>query len=335
MRDHPEDVLLQDELDRLRFYRWTDNSDRIGSRDVEQGLLRRIGRAEARVRERPGSADARYSLASAVSSLSDYYLLRKGPVLPLSLEAINRSIAIEEGLRAENPDVPEYARRLAHAYAQKAIILTNLGRHSESLDLELRIIDQLRSANRLEPTDGLVLYDLEGHLANLGEGLNHQGRYREALPFLEEAMGLKFSRFRDAYQLLHALTSARLGDLAPLERNEAAIRATLDARVGIETVARVNYWITHFDAACVHAALARLGDDDRHPTADRRRAARADYEQAQDHLEKARGAGDFQGINTPDEVRRDPTLDILRSDPRFRLLMMDLTFPADPIAGGR
>ncbi len=211
------------------------------------------------------------------------------------------------------------------------------GRHTESQDLELRIIDQLRSANRLEPTDREIVHvlHLEGHLANLGEGLNHQGRYREALPFLEEAMGLKFSRFRDAYQLLHALTSARLGDLAPLERHEAAIRATLDARVGIETAARTGYWITHFDAACVHAALARLGDDDRHPTADRRRAARADYEQAQGHLEKARAAGDFQGITSLDEVRRDPTLDILRSDPRFQILMMDLSFPADPIAGGR
>ena len=146
-------------------------------------------------------------------------------------------------------------------------------------------------------------------------------------------MGLKFSRFRDAYQLLHALTSARLGDLAPLERNEAAIRATLDARVGIETVARVNYWITHFDAACVHAALAARR---RRPAPDGRPASgRAGRLRSQDHLEKARGAGDFQGINTPDEVRRDPTLDILRSDPRFRLLMMDLTFPADPIAGGR
>ncbi len=31
-----------------------------------------------------------------------------------------------------------------------------------------------------------------------------------------------------------------------------------------------------------------------------------------------------------DEVQRDPTLDPLRSHPRFQLLMMDLAFPDNP-----
>jgi hypothetical protein len=63
--------------------------------------------------------------------------------------------------------------------------------------------------------------------------------------------------YPDAYRLLHALTAARLGDLTHLQRHLALIRTTLDDRVGFENAARTGYWITHFDAACVHAALAR------------------------------------------------------------------------------
>ena len=36
-----------------------------------------------------------------------------------------------------------------------------------------------------------------------------------------------------------------------------------------------------------------------------------------------------------DEVRRDPTLDLLRTSSRFQLLMMDLAFPDNPFGAER
>jgi hypothetical protein len=40
------------------------------------------------------------------------------------------------------------------------------------------------------------------------------------------------------------------------------------------------------------------------------------------------------GYRSLDWMRRDPDLDPLRSRPDFRLLLMDLAFPADPLARG-
>ena len=91
-----------------------------------------------------------------------------------------------------------------------------------------------------------------------------------------------------------------------------------------------GYWVTHYDAACVHAALARLElRDEGKPAVERRRLADQDLERALEHLDKAR-AGEFQGTVRLEEIRRETLLDPLRTNPRFQLLMMDLTFPARP-----
>jgi hypothetical protein len=41
------------------------------------------------------------------------------------------------------------------------------------------------------------------------------------------------------------------------------------------------------------------------------------------------------GYRNPDALRAEPALDSLRGRPDFRLLLMDLAFPAEPIATGR
>jgi hypothetical protein len=58
--------------------------------------------------------------------------------------------------------------------------------------------------------------------------------------------------------------------------------------------------------------------------------AAPDIEHALDLLEKARSTGEFKSNVLLDEVRREPLLDPLRTNPRFQLLMMDLEFPDNP-----
>jgi hypothetical protein len=41
------------------------------------------------------------------------------------------------------------------------------------------------------------------------------------------------------------------------------------------------------------------------------------------------------GYRLTDAIRTEPALDSLRDRPDFRLLMMDLEFPAEPFAGAR
>jgi len=86
-----------------------------------------------------------------------------------------------------------------------------------------------------------------------------------------------------------------------------------------------------YDAACIHAALARLAlEDQEKPSSERRRLADRDMERALELLDKARATGEFKGMIRLDEVRRETLLDPLRTNPRFQLLMMDLEFPDSP-----
>ena len=41
------------------------------------------------------------------------------------------------------------------------------------------------------------------------------------------------------------------------------------------------------------------------------------------------------GFRDPDMFRTEASLDLLRDRPDFRLLMLDLAFPAEPFATGR
>ncbi len=87
----------------------------------------------------------------------------------------------------------------------------------------------------------------------------------------------------------------------------------------------------YYDAACLHAALAKLAlQDPGKPPVERQQLAQPDLDRALDLLDKARSDKEFQGMIRLDEVRKETLLDPLRTNPRFQLLMMDLEFPEDP-----
>ncbi len=60
------------------------------------------------------------------------------------------------------------------------------------------------------------------------------------------------------------------------------------------------------------------------------RDAQADSDEAVAILKKAVG----MGYNSANSFRDEPALDSLRGRPDFQVLMMDLNFPAEPIADG-
>jgi hypothetical protein len=129
------------------------------------------------------------------------------------------------------------------------------------------------------------------------------------------------------------LTKARLGDLSQLALLGDQVRRTVRVGAGDGGRTVYNYWMTYYDAACVHAGLAQLARQDQEsPSAERQRLAPQEYEHALELLGKSRATGEFSGMIRLDEIRRERLLDPLRSDPRFRLLMMDLAMPADPFA---
>jgi hypothetical protein len=67
------------------------------------------------------------------------------------------------------------------------------------------------------------------------------------------------------------------------------------------------------------------------PTSERRQLAQAHIERTLELLGQSHSSGEFRsGAIRLDELRSEPLLDPLRSDPRFQLLVMDLTLPEDP-----
>ena len=130
----------------------------------------------------------------------------------------------------------------------------------------------------------------------------------------------------------YALTQARLGNTSVLARDAQEIRATLKVGVGPRVVSTYyGYWMTFYDAACVHLALAKLDENEPElPPETRQRLAQQDLERALELLDEARATNEFKGMIRLDELRRERLLDPLRSNRRFQLPMMDLAFPRDP-----
>jgi hypothetical protein len=86
-----------------------------------------------------------------------------------------------------------------------------------------------------------------------------------------------------------------------------------------------------YDAACIQAALAKLAlQDERKPPAEHQRLAQRDLDRSQGFLDMMREPGEFKGMVSLAEIRRETLPDPLRTNPRFQPLMMDLASSDNP-----
>ena len=253
---------------------------------------------------------------------------------PQAAESLRRSIAILEKLAADHPQDTWIAERLGSAYHQMQDALLLRGDHDSALEWAGRAIQLFRSLERRDPrnlNEGRT--QLWQALAVRAETLTRLRRHAAALTDFEEVLELtQGTRYGDLFRAFHALTKARLGDLSAVALLGDQVRETVRSGTGREAVIKyVDYYMIYYDGACIHAALAQSALQDRgKPPAERQRLARPDLERALELLGKARVSGEFQTTIPLDEVRKETLLDPLRSDPRFRLLMMDVAFPDDP-----
>ena len=155
------------------------------------------------------------------------------------------------------------------------------------------------------------------------------GRHAEALTDYNEILEISHGeRETELFGAFRALANARLGDLSALALLGDQVRDTVKAGTGPQALSTYHGWMTYYDGACIHAALARLAlEDQKKPSFERRRLADRDIERALELLDKARTTGEFKGMIKLDEIHREPTLGPLGSHPRFQLLLMDLAFP--------
>jgi serine/threonine-protein kinase len=254
-------------------------------------------------------------------------------------EAQKRAIVIFENLAIDHPQDVEIAYLLGQNYANMANTYLLKGDQQSSLEWRSRAITEFRSLTHRDPRNVLRGRTRLGmSLAGQAESCMRLGRNAEALALYEEVIGLYDGhKAQELMKAFHALTKARLGDLSALAVLGSQVRETVKLGAGLGGGSVFDsYWMTFYDAACIHAALAKqsLGARDQ-PPAERQWLAQSDSERALDLLEKAWSTNEFKEMIRLNEVRRETLLDPLRTNRRFQRLMMDLAFPDNPFASER
>ena len=236
-------------------------------------------------------------------------------------------MAIEEKLAADNPSVTELRSRLAGSHNGLGGVLSGLGKPSEAeaeLRASLSLYQDLVEANPTFPeyrnlwasghTDRADLVRARGGFAEARDGYDRAIALRQRL--VEEDPKTPIYRSFLAYSLRRrGLARAGLGDVAG---------AAADARraLGLYEGLPVRSGGEGYETACCHAALAGL-------------AARggaglsaAEAETAIGLLHQAIEMG-YRGNGL---FRTEAALEPLRDRADFRLLILDLVFPAEAFA---
>jgi len=337
VKEHPESIACQYLLGDLLYSSAFPQKIRGDWPGYEANLSRALSIFEALLRRNPKAKKYRVAMGDCYRFLAEAYV--KDRRFTQCQDASERALAIFEGLAAEHPQCIHCRLNLARMFHSMDYQSLLKGDLRTAIAWSDRAIEILRPLARRELGRLRARRDLWATLENRAEMSVHLGRYAGALADYEEILALYDKALPvdpdespQLLHLLHALTKARLGDLSALARLGEQVRATLRERTGYHS----GYWVTCYDAACVHAALARLAlQDQGKPLAERQQLAQVDLDRTLELLDKARETGEFKGMIRLDEVRRDPTLDLLRANPWFQLLMMDLAFPDNPFGAER
>jgi tetratricopeptide (TPR) repeat protein len=293
-------------------------------------FLMRMGRpaqAEAEIRtalairqkvadENPTFADGREGPGYGHLSLGDL-LLRAGRMSEAEAE-YRTALAIGRALADANPAVHRHRDNLAWRHHVLGDLLMRTGRMSEAeaeYRTALAIGRALADANpdyRSYPAP--VHQALGDLLLRTGRASEAEAEYRAALAIRQKAADANPAGIDPQRDLASSLS--RMGRIEQREgRIPEAIASFRNAVAIMERLPRIPN--SHlYDLACHQALLAGAT------------GSRTEADRAMDSLQRsvALRGGDLAGMRT------DPGLDPLRDRDDFRLLMLDLAFPADPFA---
>jgi serine/threonine-protein kinase len=250
-----------------------------------------------------------------------------------ALTAYEKALAIRQKLADANPTVIQFQSDLAQSHDDTGDPLLQTGRPAEALtayEKALAIRQKLADAN---PTVIQFQSDLAWSYFWFGSLMLQTGQPALALAAQEKALAIRQKlaqahptvtsfRFNLAYSLARVGSlkqkAGRVTEAADLVDQFHQVVATLER---LPTLLPDNL----YDLACYHALLADAAE----PRADVATAeGQTQAERAMHWLRRAVAAG---YLNLP-HMRTDTDLDPLRSRADFQLLMMDLTFPAEPFA---
>ncbi len=283
------------------------------------------------VDENPAVSPFQSSLAYS-HELIGVYLMEIGKPAE-ALASLRRSLAIRRRLADENPTYLRFRRDMALNHLNMGILLLGSGEPVESLNE----LEQARAIYQklADENPGLPYFQnalASGH-TNTADVLRVLHRFGEARQGYEKAIAIREELVKanpalTMYRSHLAYSIRRLG-LTRLASGDAA-GAVADTRRAITLYEGLpsptaEEW---YELACCHAALAAASG--RAQAGFSAAEGETEADMAMTLLHKA-GA---QGYRYTDAMKRESALDPLRDLPDFRLLMLDLVFPAEPFARG-
>jgi serine/threonine protein kinase len=279
--------------------------------------------------DNPVDPQTRRDLAMSYSNIGVVLSATNQPTEALS--AYESALAIRQKLADDNPAVTQFQVDLAISCHNIGILLSYANRPTDalaSLGRALAIRQKLADDN---PAVTGFRSDLANSLNDTGDVLRWAGRnaeaqasYERALVILETLAEANPTIIQDQVWLVQALrglgatrlAAGRTADAVATWRRAAAIGERLQS----------SYGETLYYLACCHALLGGVALAPASGLSAGEGSAELD--RAMEILRRAVAGG----YRDDARMRRDPDLDPLRTRLDFRLLMMDLAFPADPFA---
>ena len=241
-----------------------------------------------------------------------------------------QALALFQKLADDNPSVTEFRGRLADSHFSLGLALTSTGKLSgagdeyrQALAIFQKLADDHPTVTEFRSRLALSHSNLGNLLAYMGQPSGAGDEYRKALAIRRKLADDNPTISQHQRDL--ASSHSRVGKVLARDSDHAA--ATAEYRRAVAIMQRLPATSASlYDMACYQSllagSLARPGSD---ATGDEAEAAAL---AAVSTLGRAIGAG-FRVLT---HMRADTDLDPLRSRPDFRLLMMDLAFPAQPFA---
>jgi tetratricopeptide (TPR) repeat protein len=238
---------------------------------------------------------------------------------------------VRQKLADANPTVVEFQNNLASIHANLGNLLSIMGELPEAethLRRGLAIVQKLADAHPRIPVyrDGVAICQQD-----LADVLQLLGRSAEALDGYERAIAIGEALLKEApgdtvYPAHLAASLRRRARVRGVKGDPAGAAADARRALAIWDGRAAQSGEEWFEMACCQATLASLAGRAGSGLSTAAASAAIDAAAASLHTAVAMG---FRGA---DDFRTEPALDPLRDRPDFRLLLMDLAFPAEAFA---
>ncbi len=230
---------------------------------------------------------------------------------------------IESSLR-DDPDLVMNLPDTAALYSDLAAVLAGQGQPAEARALFIRALDRLEQARTRAPRDARIRRMLGQTFARRAEFLRRIGQPQESLENWDRAPALAEDADVPVFRLGRATTQALLSDYQAALAEAAASDHSIDDRGSLRMT-----------SALAHVAMSRAIRRDRSLGQDARAlGVTAQVTAALGQIGQARRSPAYRDARRLYHRLADHDFEPLRDHPAFQLLLMDLAFPAQPLARG-